>query len=87
MLQRFPQSQEEQLVAREAALDDVCSCNESMEFDDMGKLHHASLEWRSGHYLSVISFTNLYVFADEYNIPQLRDDISTALIAQSVAWD
>jgi hypothetical protein len=32
------------------------------------------------------SFLRLYVFADKYDIPQFRDDILTALIAQPHVW-
>lgn len=34
-----------------------------------------------------MSIARLYLFADRYSVPQLRDDILTALVGQSWKWD
>ncbi|KAI4708477.1 hypothetical protein J4E89_006533 [Alternaria sp. Ai002NY15] len=56
------------------------------ELKEMEGLCHKNSEWINRYGLSVLSFLRLYVFADKYDVPQLRDDVLTALVAQSVAW-
>ncbi|CAN9210892.1 unnamed protein product [Alternaria alternata] len=43
-------------------------------------------EWVTDCQLIRASFLRLYVFADKYDIPQFRDDILTAVIAQPGIW-
>jgi hypothetical protein len=39
-------------------------------------------EWRASFQSTVTSYLRLYIFADKYNVRQLRDDIMTAFVAQ-----
>ncbi|KAI4609514.1 hypothetical protein J4E83_008684 [Alternaria metachromatica] len=75
--------------------DTTAAIDEHDDYDDhrsmvtkaLGQLYHANPEWIHGYRLSLLSFLRLYIFADKYNVPQLRDDILTAMIAQSHAWN
>ncbi|KAI4935537.1 uncharacterized protein J4E92_002828 [Alternaria infectoria] len=55
--------------------------------EDTDKLYFENPEWFEGYCLSLLSFLRLYVFADKYNVPQLRDDVLTAVLAQSISWN
>lgn len=49
--------------------------------------HHGNNEWLHSYHLLVRTVVELYVFADEYDVPQLRDDIMTALLGQCHRFD
>jgi len=55
--------------------------------EDTERLYFENPEWAEGYCLSLLSFLRLYVFADKYDVPQLRDDVLTAVVAQSISWD
>ncbi|KAI4639051.1 hypothetical protein J4E93_009541 [Alternaria ventricosa] len=67
--------------------DTTVALDELDEHDGLRSLYHTDPEWINGYRLSLLSFLRLYVFADKYNVPQLRDDVLTAMIAQSNAWN
>jgi hypothetical protein len=46
-----------------------------------------SAEWINNYRATVVSYLRRYIFADKYNIHQLRDDIMAAVIAQVRAWN
>jgi len=43
--------------------------------------------WVKNAKMSLVSYLNLYIFADKYSVHQLRDDILTAMLGQAFAWD
>ncbi|KAL1793565.1 hypothetical protein ACET3X_008547 [Alternaria dauci] len=53
------------------------------DFPNGGKMYNSNwkdLEPENNYQLMVTSFLRLYVFADKYDVPQLREDILTALV-------
>jgi hypothetical protein len=46
------------------------------------KAYFENKEWLANFRSTVISYLRLYIFADKYNVHQLRDDILTAFVAQ-----
>lgn len=44
-------------------------------------------KWVDHYNMYVMSFLNLYIFADAYSVHQLRDDIMTAMLGQTHAWN
>jgi len=55
--------------------------------EDTDNLYFENPEWFEGYCLSLLSFLRLYVFADKYNVPQLRDDVLTAVVSLSFSWN
>jgi hypothetical protein len=50
-------------------------------------LYYKNKEWLTNFRSTVTSYLRLYIFADKYNVHQLRDDILTAFISQAQAWN
>ena len=69
-----------------SALDELGGHQKRWDVEEIEGLYLKESEWINGHRLSLLSFLRLYVFADKYNVPQLRDDVLTALTAQSISW-
>jgi len=67
--------------------DTTAAFDELDDDDGLESVYHTNPEWINGYRLSLLSFLRLYIFADKYNVPQLRDDVLTAMIAQSNAWN
>ncbi|KAI4928972.1 hypothetical protein J4E85_005594 [Alternaria conjuncta] len=67
--------------------DTTAALDELDERDGLKSVYHTNPEWINGWRLSLLSFLRLYIFADKYNVPQLRDDVLTAMVAQSNAWN
>lgn len=63
-----------------SALDEASDSDNSMDFN------FENPGWVNMYRLSLLSFLRLYIFADKYDVPQLRDDVLTALVAQSNTW-
>jgi len=84
--ERQPSRRPESVEGYTPALD-VRGGQKPKDLKEMERLCHKSSEWINRYCLSLLSFLRLYVFADKYNVPQLRDDVLTAMIAQSHAWN
>jgi hypothetical protein len=69
------------------ALDEPGVYHKSMMTKEMNMLCYGNSEWLDNYQLMLGSFLRLYIFADKYNVPQLRDDVLTALVMQSIAWN
>ncbi|KAG9195895.1 hypothetical protein G6011_01016 [Alternaria panax] len=69
-----------------SAIDERGGSLMSIHTEQMEVLCWDNQEGLDSYGLMLFSFLRLYVFADKYNVPQLRDDVFTALIAQSSAW-
>lgn len=48
--------------------------------------HVESSEWREKYRSFVLSLLPLFIFADKYDVPQLLDDIITALVIRGRSW-
>ncbi|KAI4678052.1 uncharacterized protein J4E88_006570 [Alternaria novae-zelandiae] len=69
-----------------SALDELDGHQKRWDVNEIEGLCSENSELINGYRLSLLSFLRLYVFADKYNVPQLRDDVLTALTAQSISW-
>ncbi|KAH6622302.1 hypothetical protein C7974DRAFT_398048 [Boeremia exigua] len=49
--------------------------------------YHDSTAWLHNCTLFSLTIAQLYVFADKYSVPQLRDDILTAFVGQCWRWN
>ena len=47
---------------------------------------HQSREWQRNYHSAFREMAKLFVFADKYDVPQLRDDIISAMFRQSQEW-
>lgn len=74
----------------ENVVDDTAVVADDRESDSgsttEAKLYFEDETWVQHHNMSMMSFLNLYIFADKYSVHQLRDDIITALLCQSNTW-
>ncbi|KAI4944568.1 hypothetical protein J4E91_008571 [Alternaria rosae] len=85
-VQRQPPHRPESVAGYTPALDERGGHEKPKDLKEMEGLCHKNSELINRYGLSLLSFLRLYVFADKYNVPQLRDDVLTAMIAQSTAW-
>ncbi|KAI4680546.1 hypothetical protein J4E81_010076 [Alternaria sp. BMP 2799] len=77
-----PPRRPESVAGYTPAIDVQSGREKPKELKEMEGLCHKNPEWISRYGLSVLSFLRLYVFADKYDVPQLRDDVLTAMVAQ-----
>jgi len=75
-------------TAMEAASDEVAAMFDEEDFHDPcdSELHHDDFAFQENSMLLNLNMVQLFVFADKYSIPQLRDDVLTALIGQCWKW-
>lgn len=76
-------------TAMEAPSDEVAAMFDEEDFHDSrdSKLHHNNFAFQENSMLLNLNMVQLFVFADKYSVPQLRDDVLTALIGQCWKWD
>ncbi|KAI4663655.1 uncharacterized protein J4E78_004071 [Alternaria triticimaculans] len=68
------------------AIDESAGRHSPEVLEEAKRLCFYNPEWLDNYLLLLLSFLRLYIFADKYDVPQLRDDVLTALIAQSTTW-
>ncbi|KAF2866632.1 hypothetical protein BDV95DRAFT_611683 [Massariosphaeria phaeospora] len=59
---------------------------QTFDGDKMKEMYYDKDAWVSGFNSLMMECTKLYIFADKYSIPQLRDDITSALVGHSHGW-
>jgi hypothetical protein len=47
---------------------------------------HTHSTWLAHYCAFIMTIARFYIFADKYRVPQLKDDIMTALVVQYSAW-
>jgi hypothetical protein len=52
----------------------------------MLEICHQSREWQRNYHSAFREMAKLFVFADKYDVPQLRDDIITAMSRRNQEW-
>ena len=60
---------------------------QTQPLSDRGNDFYENKVWLKHHRAMIESYFNLYIFADEYSVHQLRDDILTAMLGQAHNWD
>jgi hypothetical protein len=51
--------------------------------EEREKLFYEDEHWCNNYQMSTISYLKLYIFADQYSVHQLGDDIMTVMLGQS----
>jgi hypothetical protein len=54
--------------------------------DELDKLFHGNPSWQATYQEVVKALVRLYIFADRYNIPQLRDDVMSTYIGYCISY-
>jgi hypothetical protein len=62
----------------EVGYQNVRSCEDAGE-----DMYFEDTQWKKNHLMVQTSSLNLFIFADEYSVYQLRDDVITALLGQA----
>ena len=55
--------------------------------DDEASRYYADESWTENVSEFYLGLTELYILADKYSVPQLRDDVVTAFVGQCWRWD
>ncbi|KAF2823787.1 hypothetical protein CC86DRAFT_457428 [Ophiobolus disseminans] len=83
-LPNIPKAQRESL---DQAFDQPHYQSQPRSNDTRAKMYYHDKTWQENYRMMLESYLNVFVFADQYTVHQLRDDILTAMVGQAHTWE